>query len=350
MISSRVYLIFSLTIIGILFISGCISRETPTKAPTITQPPAQELPEQPEIQEQPQQELPLPETDNLPTRDSPTKPSTSGFTFKKVSQDKLLFTGGYADPTFARLSDGTLVLYVNKFGSGEPSGYHAYTSSDGLNWKEHSSNMPNAATGRAYVTEKGVRFYYPGLGPIRPTDPPASIFSSFSKDGFNFDKEAGERVKPRDGSYLEGPTVIELPDGNYRMYFNENTISSGQNKIGKIWGATSADGLNFIRDEKPTIESNPLVEQMPPDWPQALHPFVLKRPDGKFLMLYNTHSKVYAAISSDGISWKKLGYIGIEGADVDGYYLPDGTLRLYYGDFSPQTSGVVYTVDIQEIE
>lgn len=73
MISSRVYLIFSLTIIGILFISGCVSRETSTKTPTITQPPAQELPELPEIEptqsqiqqpqqpEQPQSQLPPPE-------------------------------------------------------------------------------------------------------------------------------------------------------------------------------------------------------------------------------------------------------------------------------------------------
>lgn len=187
-----------------------------------------------------------------------------------------------------------------------------------------------------------------GVMPIRPADPPAALYSSVSKDGFNFTKEEGARISPQDGHYLEGPTLIKIADGKYRMYFDEDTISSGQNKVGKIWGATSTDGLKFTRDEKPTIESNPSVEQMPPDWQQALHPFVLKRPDGKFLMFYNTHSKVYAAISNDGVAWTKLGYIGIEGADVDGYYLPDGTLRLYYGNFSPQTSGVVYTVDLQE--
>lgn len=275
------------------------------------------------------------------------KTTSSKVSFQKVSQDKLLFTGGYADPTFAKLSDGTLVLYVNKFGQG-PSGYYAYTSSDGLDWKEKSATLPQAATGRAFVTDEGVRFYYPGLGPLKPTDPPAPIFSSFAQDGFNFIKEEGERISPQDGHYLEGPTLIKIADGKYRMYFDEDTISSGLNKVGKIWGATSSDGLNFTIDEKPTIESDPSVEQMPPDWPQALHPFVLKRPDGKYLMLYNTHSKIYGALSSDGISWTKLGYIGIEGADADGYYLPNGTLRLYYGNFSPQTSGVVYVVDLKE--
>lgn len=267
--------------------------------------------------------------------------------FRKVSQDKLLFTGGYADPTFAKLSDGTLVLYVNKFGQG-PSGYSAYTSLDGLDWKEKSATLPQAATGRAIVTDQGVRFYFPGQGPLRSTDPPAPIFSSFAEDGFNFTPEEGERISPQAGFYLEGPTLFQIADGTYRMYFDEDTISSGLNKTGKIWGASSADGLNFIRDENPTIESDPSVEQMPPDWQQALHPFVLKRPDGTYLMLYNTHSKIYGAVSDDGINWSKIGYIGIEGADADGYYLPDGTLRLYYGNFSPQTSGVVYQVDVKE--
>lgn len=286
----------------------------------------------------------------IPTLQSPqatnvTQKAASKIT--KVSDEKLLWTGGYADPTVVKLKNGTLVMYVNKFGTGG-SGYKTFTSSDGLTWGEKSgANPPTAATGRAVRFGDQVRFYYPGLMPIKPTDPAASIFSSISFDGYSFTKESGERVKPKDGYYLEGPTVIQLEDSSYRMYFNENETASKERRVGKIYGASSSDALTWTRDEKATIESDQKVEKAPADWPQALHPFVVKRPTGGYLMLYNTHSKIYAATSTDGVSWTKIGYTGINGADADGYYLPDGTLRVYFGNFSPETSGVVYTVDLK---
>lgn len=274
--------------------------------------------------------------------------NNSKLTFSKVTKEKLLFTGGYADPTFTQLDNGTMMLYVNKFGTAG-SGYKAYTSSDGLTWTEKTNvSLPNASTGRVVKFDNKVRFYYPGLQPIKPSDPPAAIMSSISNDGFAFTKESGNRIIPKTGFYLEGPTVIKLTDGKYRMYFNENETASKERRISKIYGANSFDGLTWTRDENPTLESDQTVEKAPTDWPQALHPFVLKRPTGGYLMLYNTHSKIYAATSEDGVNWTKTGHVGIVGADADGYYLPDGTLRVYYGNFSPQTSGVVYTIDLKE--
>lgn len=273
--------------------------------------------------------------------------NNSRITFKKVSEAKLLFTNGYADPTIIKLDNGTLVLYVNKFGPGG-SGYRAYTSTDGLTWKEKTNvSLPNASTGRVVRFDNKIRFYYPGLQPIKPTDPPATIMSSISNDGFSFAKESGDRVVPKSGYYLEGPTVIKLSNGKFRMYFNENETASKEKRVSKIYAASSVDGLAWTREEKHTLESDQVVEKAT-EWSQALHPFVLVRPKGGYVMFYNTHSKIYAATSTDGLSWTKVGYVGIEGADVDGYYLPDGTLRLYYGNFSPQTSGVVYTVDLKE--
>jgi hypothetical protein len=34
--------------------------------------------------------------------------------------------------------------------------------------------------------------------------------------------------------------------------------------------------------------------------------------------------------------------MGIHGADADGFFQADGTLRLFYGGFSETTGGVVY--------
>lgn len=66
---------------------------------------------------------------------------SSGKSFEKVTEEKLLFTGGWADATYINFLNNH-ILYVNKFGSG-PSGYHAYTSKDGLEWKEYvGESMP----------------------------------------------------------------------------------------------------------------------------------------------------------------------------------------------------------------
>jgi hypothetical protein len=267
--------------------------------------------------------------------------------FEKLTEPKLLFTGGYADPTIATLFDGSLIMYINNFSS-PPVKYEAHTSADGITWNPVSANLPDASTGRAVKFGGQIRLYYPDKTPIRPTDPPASILSAISDNGINFVNENGTRVDPQEGFYLEGPTVFELKDGSYRMYFSENETQSAEKRISKIWGAASQDGLAWTRDDAASLEATVEDERIPADWPQALHPFVLTRSDGSYLMFYNTHSEVYAAHSTDGINWIKKGSVNIHGADVDGYYLDDNTIRLYYGDFSPETKGVVYTIDIKE--
>lgn len=269
--------------------------------------------------------------------------TTKTTSFKVMGEAKLLFTGGYADPTLSTLPDGKLIMYINNF-SKQPSKYEAHTSMDGLSWSKVSAKLPNASTGRAVKFGNQTRLYYPDRTPIRPTDPPASILSAISNDGLNFTNETGTRVDPRDGYYVEGPTVFKLPDGTYRMLFSENETASAEKRISTIWGASSVDGFAWTRDEKPTLEATAKDEHIPTGWPQALHPFVLVKQGGGYLMFYNTHSEVYAAESKDGLAWTKLGAVGIHGADVDGYFEKDGSIRLFYGDFSPETQGVVYTV------
>jgi hypothetical protein len=294
-------------LITIIFVSGCVQRE-PAKPLEAAGLPA-ELPKQPQTQ----------------------------FTY---SNERRLFTNGHADPSVIKMPDGSYFMYLNKFNS-QGSGYFVLTSNDGLGWKEKTDIIfPGVATGRAFLTEGGVRFYYPTPMPRSPAEPASEIISSFAEDGLNFRKDAGIRVQPRQGYYLSGPAVIKLRAGAYRMFFDESDINSGNIQRSEIYGASSSDGLEWKRDEAPTIVAEESVEIG--NIKQVLHPFVIEWQNG-YLMLYNSHSRVFAAYSDDGFGWKKLGNTGLNGADVAAIALPDSSFRVYFGRFSEGTSGEVYT-------
>lgn len=273
---------------------------------------------------------------------SSSSPTTPSMKITVSEPGKIILTGGYADPSVAKTSTGYR-MYVNRQ-SGGPSGYMTYTSPDGIAWtKEKDSVISGVATGRAVVLPEGVRFYYPGMQPIKPSDPPSNMYSSFSANGVTFTKDSGIGLSPKDSAhYVEGPTVFQLPDGSWRMYFNENSTAAGNQRDGIIWGANSKDGIAWTRDTEPTLQADTTELGNGPQWKQVLHPFVLANPKGGYIMFYNAHSEIFAATSTDGLSWKKVGKVGIHGADIDGYFQADGTIRVYYGDFSEQTQGVVY--------
>jgi hypothetical protein len=270
------------------------------------------------------------------------KATSSSVKITVAEPGKIILTGGYADPSVVPTSSGYR-MYVNRQ-SGGPSGYLSYTSPDGITWtKEKDNIISGVATGRAVVLPNGVRFYYPGVQPIKPTDPASDMFSSFSSDGVTFKKDPGVALSPRDSAhYVEGPTVFQLPDATWRMYFNENSTAAGNQRDGIIWGASSKDGIAWTRDTTHTLEADTTELGNGPQWKQVLHPFVLANPKGGYIMFYNSHSEIFAATSTDGMVWTKIGKVGIHGADIDGYFQQDGTIRVYYGDFSEQTQGVVY--------
>lgn len=265
-----------------------------------------------------------------------------------ATKGELVFTGGYADPVTYKVGD-TYYMLLNRFGpnfSPDENGYFLQTSPDGETWKEASKTLfSGIATGRVAKIGDVYRFYHPTQAPtVDGGGESQKIVSASSSDGKTFKDDAGVRVEPRDGYSAEGVTVFTLPDGTYRMYFNENLDSSKEQKVSEIWGASSTDGLTWARDTEPTITS----DTEGGGWKQVLHPFVLARPKGGYLMFYNSHSKIYYATSEDGITWEKHGVIITDGADADGYYVNDTTIKLFYGDFDPATGGVVYQTTITE--
>jgi hypothetical protein len=292
---------------------------------------------------QPAEKTNAPKTANSTTAEPEPKNEVSKISV--IQKGELVLPKGHADPTVVATAAGYR-MYVNRQ-SGGPSGILIYTSPDGITWtKEKDIILPGTSTSRPLVLPTGVRLYYPESQPLTDGAPPAKMLSSFSSDGVNFTKDPGVRVSPRsNASYLEGPTVFQLPDKTWRMYFNENTVAAKMQRDGEIWGASSSDGLTWTRDDKVTMQADNVesgTSNMKAPWKQLLHPFVLANPKGGYIMFYNSHSEMYAATSVDGLAWKKIGSIGIHGADMDGYFQADGSIRAYYGDFNPKDGGLVY--------
>jgi hypothetical protein len=282
---------------------------------------------------------PTPTLENiLPT------PTETKLKITVAEEGTLILPKGHADPTVIKTTTG-FRMYVNRQ-SGGPNGILIFNSTDGVEWKkEKDIVIPGASTSRVVATATGVRLYYPQPQPIRSTDPIANMISSSSKDGLTFTKDTGIVLAPRSKEYyVEGPTVFQLPDKSWRMYFNENTVAAAMQRDGEIWGASSPDGVTWTRDEKVTMQADEVEsDKIQAPWKQLLHPFVLSNPKGGYIMFYNSHSELFAATSTDGLTWEKIGDIGIHGADIDGYFQDDGTIRVFYGDFNPKDGGLVYS-------
>lgn len=88
------------------------------------------------------------------------------------------------------------------------------------------------------------RMYYCGGG----------IVSAISSDGLSFTKETGTRLAAvgplgNDESVVCDPSVIQLTDGRFRMYYKGGTSGSGPGQsVQKIYSAISSDGLTFQRE------------------------------------------------------------------------------------------------------
>lgn len=86
------------------------------------------------------------------------------------------------------------------------------------------------------------RMYYCGMG---------GILSVISSDGLNFTKETGVRMNPSSGneSVVCDPTAVILSDGRIRLYYKGGTSGAGPGQaIHKIYAAISTDGLTFTKE------------------------------------------------------------------------------------------------------
>ena len=133
------------------------------------------------------------------------------------------------------------------------------------------------------------------------------ILSAVSKDGLTFAKEIGVRISPGTGfeSVVCDPTIIDLPSGKMRVYYkgaDSQNPGPGQS-IHKIYSAISSDGLTF-KKEGLRIDSETSGDN---GWASVPDAIIL--PDGRVRIYYVTASGMQhgigSAVSSDGLNFVK---------------------------------------------
>ena len=153
------------------------------------------------------------------------------------------------DVTVVRLDDGRIRLYGEDASVEENGGIvHnvvSYLSKEGLTFqKEDGFRLLGMGFDPFIVKlpDGTFRLYY--------TDQQAkAIRSARSEDGLDFTLEEGDRLLSNGSEYersgVQGPKVIQLSDGTYRMYYS----GIDENRHARQLSATSSDGLHWKREE-----------------------------------------------------------------------------------------------------
>jgi hypothetical protein len=163
------------------------------------------------------------------------------------------------------------------------------------------------------------------------------VYSAVSSDGIKWTEESGTRME-----WTTFPSVIKLPDGKYRMYFqNQNVIKSATSSDGISWtqepgtrvDATNSVGLALDNVAAPTIAKigNEYVMVYRGDINRK-YPEKVPNP--------NTELFLWAA-SQDGLAFEKKG-IALDSRNsqfkglLDGCELvkwDDNSIRLYFWSY-----------------
>ncbi|MCX6356880.1 MAG: hypothetical protein NT045_03235, partial [Candidatus Aureabacteria bacterium] len=161
------------------------------------------------------------------------------------------------------------------------------------------------------------RLYYGGTG---------GIVSAISPDSLSFTLEDGVRIAPSNipgdqESMVNDASVVDLPDGRFRMYYKGANGQGGPGQaIHKIFSAISSDGLTFVK-EGLRIDSKTTGDN---GW--ASVPEAILLPDGRVRIYYVSGDPVakwgiMSSISSNGLAFQKEA-----GARLTGFVDPAATI------------------------
>jgi hypothetical protein len=136
--------------------------------------------------------------------------------------------------------------------------------------------------------------------------------SALSTDGFKWSIESGIRLSPggeSDPDSVVHPSVVALPQGGYRMYYDGEIRKTEQEFTWRILSATSADGLAWTKEKGVRID----VATAP------LEADLVFNPHARYLTLTGTY-ELYFGVQTPNDEF------------IDGIYLATSTDGLLFND------------------
>lgn len=166
-------------------------------------------------------------------------------------------------------------------------------SQDAVEWTREKGvrfSVPDAVCGSPRcipLEEGGWRLYcheYPDEPKGTGIHTGNHVISAISPDGLLFEREPGVRIEQEndlENYAVYAVEVLRLGTGGYRMYYagwSNNPVR------GRIFGALSEDGLEWVKDEGLCLDCGGLYQSE-----KVSEPCVVRLPDGRFRMFYEAN-------------------------------------------------------------
>ncbi len=259
----------------------------------------------------------------------------------KWTSEDLRVSGDFVDSEVFQLPDDSYALHLGGFGK------VAY-SQDGLTWSISGDSAVGEAPSILKLPDGGYRAWWS----VPKGDETFDMLTAFSSDGYNWGNETKLTSSNMEDFYGALPAVIISPDGTYRMYytrtgpdtFMKSDLPGVELYIKRIYSAHSSDGLAWEPDPGIRIDGGEEADKG-----HSSSNDVYVRKDGKYEMVYNSGNYgIGIAVSDDGLNWTRLGSTGMDGADPVVNVFSDGTVRMYYAVYIPESKKQdVVGLDIQ---
>ncbi len=240
-----------------------------------------------------------------------------------LDQDTPLDSTKILTPNVIRLPDGGYRMYYTGLGPGRPAvdaqGYilsafsedaAVWTKDPGIRLDVHAPH----ATRRVLcpdvipLADGGYRMYYEA----RTSEGPTTVLSAVSKDGLDWEPEAGIRFGDDTWSYGT-PRCLYIEGGKagtlrYRLYCHHYSypLKPGLESQNHIVSAISDNGLDFRPEPGVRIPQETRFEDY-----AVYAPEVIRLGDGTYRMYYAAwthepmHGRLFTAVSRDAFNWSK---------------------------------------------
>ncbi len=169
------------------------------------------------------------------------------------------------------------------------------------------------------------------------------VYSALSSDGITWDKEDGERME-----WATFPSLIKLPDGKFRMYFqNQGSIKSAVSADGLLWNTEYGARVGTSNNAGLKLENvaAPTVVKVGTEYIMVYRGTINEKYPSK---VPNNNIQLFLwATSEDGLTFEEKG-IALDSRNeefqglLDGPELvvwDDGSVRLYFWSYR----GIYYT-------